>query len=79
MRVIRSIVEPEWLDWYKKTPQERFQESQRLMAHYLGMGGSLSPDIDHESPFWSEEDFKGFAKEMAIARDRAGITITERK
>ena len=73
-----EIIEPEWLDWYRKTPEERFVESQRLMAHYLGMGGSLAPDIDHESPFWSAEDFVGFAKEMKAARESAGIVITER-
>ena len=75
---LEDIVEPEWLDWYQKAPEERFLESQRLMAAYLGMGGSLAPDIDHESPFWCDEDFDQFIKEMERSRTMAGITITQR-
>ena len=73
-----DLVEPEWLEWYQKSPEERFLESQRLMAHYLGMGGSLAPDLDPESPFWSAEDLEGFAREMEEARKRAGVVIRER-
>lgn len=58
----------------KVSPEERFLESQRLMAHYLGMGGSLAP----ESPFRSAEDLEGFAREMEEARKHAGVLINER-
>jgi len=75
---LEDIIEPEWLDWYRKTPEERFLESQKLMAHYLAMGGSLAPDIDHESPFWCEEDLEGFAKEMKQARQNAGVKLIRR-
>ena len=74
-----DLVEPEWLEWYQKSPEERFLESQRLMAHYLGMGGSLAPDLDPESPFWSPEDLDGFAREMEEARILAGISVRERR
>lgn len=76
---VEDFIEAEWLDWYRKSPEERFLESQRMMAHYLGMGGSLAPDIDHESPFWCEEDFKGFAREMKESRERVGLKMVERK
>ena len=73
-----DLVEPEQLEWYQKSPEERFLESQRLMAHYLGMGGSLAPDLDPESPFWSAEDLEGFAREMEEAQKRAGVVVRER-
>ncbi len=78
MADVEDFIEPEWLDWYSKSPEERFLESQKLMLHYVGMGGSLAPDIDHESPFWSEEDFQGFAKEMEVSREKAGLKMVER-
>lgn len=72
-----DIIEPEWLDWYRKTPQERFYESQRLLAHYLAIGGTLEPDVDTESPFWSREDLEGFARSIEESRRRAGVKLVK--
>jgi hypothetical protein len=55
MDELKSIVEPEWLDWYRLTPQERWAESERLWASYLTMGGSLDPELDSPSPFYDPE------------------------
>lgn len=73
-----DIVEPEWLEWYRKTPEDRFRESQALLGHYKRMGGSLAPDIDYDSPFWAEEDFAAFLKEAEQAREKAGVTLIRR-
>lgn len=47
-----DIIEGEWLDWYRLTPLERWQESQKLWTQYLAMGGSLDPEPDTQSPFY---------------------------
>jgi hypothetical protein len=33
-----DIVGPEWAEWYRMTPQERWEASARLWADYLGAG-----------------------------------------
>jgi hypothetical protein len=43
--------EDSWLEWYRLTPQERWQESQKLWQFYLRVGGSLDPEPDPQSPF----------------------------
>jgi hypothetical protein len=44
------MVEDEWLDWYRLTPAERWQETTRLWSYYLEVGGSLDPESDSQSP-----------------------------
>ena len=46
---------PEWLEWIRLTPQQRFEESAKLLANYLALGGSLDPDPDPQSPFYDPE------------------------
>ncbi len=46
-----QTLDPEVLDWYRLTPEERWKESERLFQHYLEMGGSLDPEPDSQSPF----------------------------
>jgi hypothetical protein len=42
----------EWREWYRLTPQERWQETLKLWEHYLSVGGSLEPEPDTQSPFY---------------------------
>lgn len=44
--VLEGLVEPEWLDWYRLTPQERWLESTKLWPAFNALGGSLDPDAD---------------------------------
>ena len=44
-------LDPEWEDWYRLTPLERWEESQRLREFFLLMGGSLDAEPDSQSPF----------------------------
>lgn len=53
----------EWLEWYQLSPEERWKESEKLWATYLEMGGSLEPEVDFQSPFYSLEDYKKFYPE----------------
>ena len=32
---------------------------------YLALGGSLDPEVDTQSPFWSHEEYETFAKSHA--------------
>lgn len=51
-----ELIEPEWVEWYKMTPLERFAASELLWAHYLEMGGSLDPEPDTQSPFFDPDE-----------------------
>jgi hypothetical protein len=55
-------IEPEWLEFYRMTPEQRWTLAAELRRYYLAMGGSLDPDADPQSPFWSEDEITGFAR-----------------
>ena len=63
----------EWKNWLDLTPMQRFQESEKLFAQYLAMGGSLDPDPDPQSPFYHEDDWRPGA-----AYGRAGLRVLRR-
>lgn len=46
-----DLCEPEWVEWYRLTPGERWMASARLWADYLSLGGTLDPEPDTQSPF----------------------------
>jgi len=52
---IEDLYEPEWVAWFRMTPQERWEESARLWHHFVAMGGSLDPEPDTQSPFYDPE------------------------
>ncbi len=64
------LIEDEWLEWYKLTPQQRWNETQKLWAFYLEVGGSLDPEPDSQSPF---DTF--FTQRSSIAHGGAGMHI----
>ena len=68
---LEDIVEPEWLDWYRKTPQERLLATEEAWGIFRELGGSLEPDVDTQSPFWSREELKEFARRARQTPDRA--------
>ena len=45
-------VEDEWLEWYRMTPADRWEETTRLWTVYLEMGGSMDGLPDSQSPFY---------------------------
>ena len=55
-------IEPEWLEFYRMTPEQRWVRAAEVRRYYLAMGGSLEPDPDPQSPFWSEEEIAEFAR-----------------
>ncbi len=61
-----EVAGPEWAAWYALTPLERWEASQRLWIEYLALGGSLDPEVDTQSPFWSTEDLRGFALSRGV-------------
>lgn len=48
---LEALIEEELLEWYLMTPEERWNESQRLWATFTLLGGSLDPEPDSQSPF----------------------------
>jgi hypothetical protein len=49
---IERCVDPEVLDWYRLSPQERWMESMRLWHTFHLLGGQLDPESDSQSPFY---------------------------
>jgi hypothetical protein len=53
-----------------RTPLERFQESEKIFAQYLALGGTLDPDPDPTSPFYDPSEWNPNA-----AHGRAGLRV----
>jgi hypothetical protein len=68
-----DIAEPEWADWYRLTPGERWAESEKLWAFYLAAGGTLDPEPDTQSPF-----FDPAAPRPGAAHGRPGLRFLRR-
>jgi len=49
--VVTPVIEEETLEWYRMSPSERFEESQKLWDTFLILGGSYDPEPDTQSPF----------------------------
>ena len=45
-------IEPEQLEFYLMTPQERFDNFLMLFDHYMLCGGTLDEEPDTQSPFF---------------------------
>jgi hypothetical protein len=66
-------VADEWEEWYRLTPLQRWEESQKLWPTYLALGGSLDPEPDSQSPFDDPEAWRESA-----AHGRAGVRVLRR-
>lgn len=73
MAELEELYEPEWVDWFRMTPQQRWQESAKLWQHYLAVGGSLDPEPDPQSPFYDPE-----APCRTPADGRPGVRVIRR-
>ena len=56
-----SLLESEQLYWLSLSMNERLAALDGIFQDYQRMGGSLDPDPDPQSPFWSREELKQFA------------------
>jgi hypothetical protein len=68
-----DIVGPEWAEWYRMTPQQRWDASARLWADYLALGGSLDPEPDTQSPFFDPDEPRS-----GLADGRPGVRVIRR-
>jgi hypothetical protein len=68
-----DLVGPEWAEWYRLTPQERWIETGKLWQNYLALGGSLDPEPDTQSPFFDPE-----APYSSPLDGRTGVRIIRR-
>lgn len=53
---LEETCEPEWLEWYRLTPQERWRESMKLWEIFRLFGGSSDPEPDSQSPFYFRDE-----------------------
>lgn len=65
--------EDSWIEWYRLTPQERWEESKKLWRFYLRVGGTLDPEPDSQSPF---DAF--LPRGSAPAYGRSGLRVLRR-
>lgn len=63
-----QLVGPDWAAWYALTPMQRLGRSMEMWTEYVALGGSLDPEVDTQSPFWSDEDFEEFARRQVTRR-----------
>ena len=70
---LEASLDPERLDWYHLTPQERWRESMKLWETYLMLGGSLDPEPDSQSPFSFRDE-----RSPAPPDGRAGLRVVRR-
>ena len=73
MITVEDLCEPEWADWYRMTPQQRWIESQRLLAQFLAFRGTLEPQPDSQSPFYDAE-----ASRPVPPDERPGVHVIRR-
>lgn len=66
-------VGPEWAEWYRLSPAERWEESQKLWSTYLTLGGSLDPEPDPQSPFFDADEWR-----TLFADGRPGLRVVRR-
>ena len=57
-----QLVGSEWADWYSLSPEARLAASQQLWTEYLALRGSLEPEVDFQSPFYTPADYWAFAQ-----------------
>lgn len=70
---MERCVDPEVLDWYRLSPQERWAESMRLWNTFHLLGGQLEPEPDSQSPFHDAS-----ARHAGAADGRAGLRSVRR-
>lgn len=68
-----ELADDEWLEWYRLSPEERWDQSQKLWETFLWLGGSLEPEPDTQSPFFDPE-----ARRSVPPHGRAGVRVLRR-
>ena len=61
-------------EWARLKPEQRYIESSKLWSTYLGLGGSLDPEPDSQSPF----DFPELQRAVP-ADGRSGVHFIRRR
>ncbi|MGO8766318.1 MAG: hypothetical protein ACLQSR_14420 [Limisphaerales bacterium] len=70
-----ELVGRKWAEWYRLTPVQRWQESEKLWQVYLALGGSLDPEPDPQSPFFDAREFKKRPRKRRFLISRNGEKI----
>jgi hypothetical protein len=70
---MEDLVGSEWAEWYRMTPLERWNASQQLWETYLALGGSLDPEFDSQSPFYTPDEWREL-----FAHGRPGVRVVRR-
>jgi hypothetical protein len=76
MLTAEDLVGPEWAEWYRLSPEERWRYTSLLWHEYVAFGGDLDPEPDTRSPFFDPEEWRAIvAHGRSSLRDlrRSGI------
>ena len=70
---IEDLCDPEWAEWYRMTPEERWRAQDDLWTAFLELGGSVEPEPDTQSPFYDQK-----ASGPIPPDGRAGLRVVRR-
>jgi hypothetical protein len=73
MVTIDELGGPEWAEWYRMTPQERWAAQVDLWVTFLTLGGTLEPEPDSQSPFYDPH-----AQGAVSVDGRPGVRVIRR-
>lgn len=70
-----QVEDPERLEWFGMTPTDRWRASMALWPAYRALGGSLEPEVDLQSPFWSADDYRQWCRPARRSRTIAANQV----
>ena len=70
---IHDFCEPQWAHWYLLSPEERWRETEKLWQTYLALGGTLDPEPNTQSPFFTADEWRAMS-----AHGRPGVRVLRR-
>jgi hypothetical protein len=74
MVAVEDICDDEWAEWYRLTPQERWDRSQALLPTFLALGGTLDAEPDTQSPFFDADAWRPLPPD-----GRPGVRVLRRR
>jgi len=73
MVAIEDVCDDEWAEWYRLTPEERWDRSQALWPAFLALGGTLDAEPDTQSPFFDADTWRPLPSD-----GRPGVRVLRR-
>lgn len=73
MSAVDDRPDDEWAEWYRLSPEERWEHSQALWPTFLLLGGTVDAEPDTQSPFFDPDSWRPIP-----ADGRSGLRVLRR-